>query len=954
MLELKNIKKTYVTGDNKVEALKGETIAFRKSEFVAILGHSGCGKTTLLNIVGGLDRYTSGDLIINGRSTKQFKPYDWDAYRNSYIGFVFQSYNLIGYQSVQHNVELSLTISGIKSAERKQRAAAALEKVGLKDQIGKKPNQLSGGQMQRVAIARAIVNDPSIILADEPTGALDSETSVQVMEILKEIASDRLIVMVTHNAELAEQYATRIITLKDGSIISDSNPYNPSDIEKDEALINEGIDIVAVKEGNEIAKQKANLMKADKKAMSKEDKEKLKNLKKQDRERRKSRKDSLKKTSMTFPTALSLSGKNLMTKKGRTFLISLAGSIGIIGIALVLAISNGFNVYINRLQGETLSSVPITISPMSIDMSSLNNMGPSNKPEISFPKGDDKNKITVYTPEKIITYNFNVITKEYIDYLEAFDSTKTKYIDFVKNYQINLNLFTTKPDNSLVDVRLETSTLSSNSMMGGASIHEMLNNSAFMESQYDVLDGRRPEKANEVAIIVDKYNKIDSQLTAALGFSLNDGATTTSDYIGKTYKVLHNDNFYSYDENTNRFGFKSDAEILANYNKVDPKDINLEIVGVLRVTESASVPLYSNGLIYTQNLTQAIIEQNKDSKLVKMQGKENVKSAEKATAEKAIAAIAEAEILGKDMGDVSGYNLVPKRSKTSESKTVSFASENISYLDALPSELIDALGLKSKESLLTLIKIAPLDGLLTMLDNMQLPEDSLKSMKSLFTTLKPLADALFYQSNIEAINKCAGSTVPTSLSLYPTDFESKAQLLSYLNAWNNKPENAENKIYYLDSLAILGDTMGTMIDIISYVLIAFAAVSLVVSSIMIFIITYTSVIERTKEIGVLRSLGARQKDISRLFNAETVIIGFISGLLGVLVSLLLTVPINAIINAVIVANGAADMNIGNLAVLNPIHAIVLVAISIVITFISGFIPSRMAAKKDPVVALRTE
>ena len=904
MLELINVKKDYQAGDTTVQALKGVTLSFRKSEFVAVLGPSGCGKTTMLNILGGLDKYTSGDLIINGRSTKDFKAHDWDAYRNNNVGFVFQSYNLIPHQSVLGNVELALTLSGIGKSERRRKAIAALEKVGLKEQINKRPNQLSGGQMQRVAIARAIVNDPTIILADEPTGALDSKTSIQVMEILKEISADRLIVMVTHNDEIAAKYATRTVKLLDGEIISDDMPYEPTEDERTEAQTN-----TSSTEGeaqnltpNQSAEQTAS---PQGKALKKTDK-------KQTRAKKKS------KTAMGLFTALSLSGRNLATKKGRTFLISLAGSIGIIGIALVLAISNGFTAYINRFQAETLSSVPLQVTQQYMDIEALMETAQNYDAGPEYPDGDE---VEVYTPRSIVTFHFNIVDKEYIEYIDKYDGD---VIDIMKDYQIEPNIVRVD-GGELREITAVQQNTGGNSasftiMFGGSAWQQMINNDAFMKTQYDVLAGKFPESKEgaeyeEVALVVDSRNRISNSTLESLGIIMSSENYKFTDFIGGDgkdaieYVVLSNDNYYKKItvNGQDEFVKKSDAELIEAYNNPTENDIKVKIVGVLRVSPDAPTSIYSTGLLYPQGLTQKIIKQNAESEIV---------AAQKAEIEKGF------------LGRYLTYKDMEKPTDVAPTFAKIVAQ-------AFASSATNTEG--------------------TSADDI---EDQLKLIPPAMLNLPAMQTlrAYLYHEQMKALNYCAGTDIPIGLSFYPSSFENKDDLVAYLNAYNDNLSESEQyrAIRYSDNLALLGSSVNNMVKIISYVLIAFAAISLVVSSIMIAIITYVSVIERTKEIGVLRSIGARKKDITRVFNAETIIIGLIAGLLGILVSYILTVPINAIINAVVAKNMGGSFSIGNIAVLNPLHALVLVGISVVLTLISGLIPAFMAAKKDPVVALRTE
>lgn len=880
MLELKDIVKIYgLDSDNKVEALKGVSIDFRENELVSILGPSGCGKTTLLNIIGGLDKYSSGDLIINDKSTKDFNDRDWDTYRNQRVGFVFQNYNLIPHLSVLGNVELALTLSGIPSAERKARAIKALEVVGLSDQIKKRPNQLSGGQMQRVAIARAIVNNPDIILADEPTGALDSTTSVQVMEILKDLAKERLVIMVTHNNELAQKYSTRIIELLDGEMVKDSMPYKheKSNTSSD---VSEKTDLIKEQAVKDIVENSGN--KGD--VIVNENNDIVKNGKKQKK---------TKKSAMSFFTAFMLSLKNLFSKKTRTILVSFAGSIGIIGVALVLAVSNGFTNYINKMQSDALSGYPLTITTISADMeavsSMLENGGTSQNKREEYPEEDMLYVKDVNTSlAGLGKYSF--ISPAYLNYLKDYhDADKKKpeskqaINDIAYSYASPMvvigsskgeyrNINTKEVNNSAIG------------MVSSGRFSEGLSNDAFVKSQYDVIYGSYPDRYDELALVVSSTNELTKSLLDSLQieYKMNlDGSidpikfsdlVTTEDHVGKTYKLIYNnerftpvlngsDEIVDFEENYN-------AKTLFN----DPNaGLTLKISGVFRVKPDAAMSMYSNGLIYTPMLTEHFKENAKQSTIVNMQK----------------------DVLEADP-NATFYN------------KFKFVVQN------MPFEFENAAQVK------------------TMVKNM-LNVD--------------LTDDQVYQY---AIQQYGASDIPNAVYIYPKNFEAKEEIAAYLNAWNDKPENANNKVYFTDATAILSSTLGELVNIISYVLIAFASISLVVSSIMIGIITYVSVVERIKEIGVLRALGARKKDIRRVFNAETLIIGFSAGLIGVLVSLVLTIPISAIIASL---SGGMVANIASLTIW---HGIALVAVSMTLTLVSGLIPAQIASTKDPVVALRTE
>ena len=867
MLKLKNIKKTYISGDEKVEALKGINIEFRESEFVSILGQSGCGKTTLLNIIGGLDRYTSGDLIINGKSTKDFKDRDWDAYRNYSVGFVFQSYNLIGHQTVLSNVELALTISGVSRKERKQRAIKALEEVGLKEQIHKKPNQLSGGQMQRVAIARALVNNPDIILADEPTGALDTKTSVQVMEILKKISKDKLIIMVTHNPELAEKYSSRIIKILDGKITDDSDPI-----------------------------------------------EHQKEEKQQDTKKRR--------TSMKFLTALRLSLNNLMTKKGRTILTSFAGSIGIIGIALILAISTGVQNYINKVEEDTLSSYPITIEESTVDMSSLmqsmsgeNTDNTENKEEGKAYSADIMNDMITTLSNKKQSNNLKELKK----YLDNGDNEITKNSNSIEyGYDLNINLYRANTDNGIVRVNPSTvmnafgmgdmieaqnnSTMTSvfgSSMMTNTDIcFEMLDNQQLLESQYDLVKGNWPKQYNEVVLVLKEDGRIDDYTLYSLGLKdqnelkdkwkavengekLDENQEATSysydELLNLQFKLLLNSDYYQ-----KQNGLWINKEDDNNYLKEKINNAEtVKIVGIIKQNEQSAVSTsVTSGIGYTKQLKEYIVEKSNDAQIVKEQ-KEN-----------------------KDVNVFSGLKFP--------------TDENTTTMENLTAEQRMAMSKLSSEEIAQMME-----------------------------TYSENKDAS-YEKNLQKLGAVDIDT-PTSISIYPKDFEAKDKISNAIEEYNQKQRDdgkEENTISYTDIVGTMMKSVSQIINTISYVLIAFVAISLIVSSIMIGIITYISVLERTKEIGILRAIGASKKDISRVFNAETLIIGLISGLIGIGITVLLTLPINSMIYAVTGVKVVTAV---------PFKAgVVLVLISMFLTIIAGLIPAKIASKKDPVIALRTE
>ena len=868
MLKLKNIKKTYVSGDEKVEALKGINIEFRKSEFVSILGQSGCGKTTLLNIIGGLDRYTSGDLIINGKSTKDFKDRDWDAYRNYSVGFVFQSYNLIGHQTVLSNVELALTISGVSRKERKQRAIKALEEVGLKEQIHKKPNQLSGGQMQRVAIARALVNNPDIILADEPTGALDTKTSVQVMEILKKISKDKLIIMVTHNPELAEKYSSRIIKILDGKITDDSDPI-----------------------------------------------EHQKEEKQQDTKKRR--------TSMKFLTALRLSLNNLMTKKGRTILTSFAGSIGIIGIALILAISTGVQNYIDKVEEDTLSSYPITIEESTVDMSSLMQSMMGDDTESNTENREEERAYSADIMNDMITTLSNKKQsnnlKELKKYLDEGNNEITKNSNSIKyGYDLNINLYRANTDNGIVRVNPSTvmnafgmgdmieaqnnsamSSVFGSSMMTNTDIcFEMLDNQQLLESQYDLIKGNWPKQYNEVVLVLKEDGRIDDYTLYSLGLKdqsklkdkwkavengekLDEKQESTSysydDLLNLQFKLLLNSDYYQ-----KQNGLWVNKEDDDNYLKEKINNAEtVKVVGIIKQNEQSAVSTsVTSGIGYTKQLKEYVVEKSNDAQIVKEQ-KEN-----------------------KDVNVFSSLKFP--------------TDEDTSSMENLTTEQRMAMS--------------------------KLSSEEIAKMMEAYSANKDSS----YEKNLQKLGAVDIDT-PTSISIYPKDFESKDKISSAIEEYNQKQRDdgkEENTISYTDIVGTMMKSVSQIINTISYVLIAFVAISLIVSSIMIGIITYISVLERTKEIGILRAIGASKKDISRVFNAETLIIGLISGLIGIGITILLTLPINSMIYAVTGVKVVTAV---------PFKAgVVLVFISMFLTIIAGLIPAKIASKKDPVIALRTE
>lgn len=781
MLELKNIKKSYKTGEFTQHALKGVSLVFDNNEFVSILGASGSGKTTLLNIIGGLDRYDSGDLIINNKSTKKFNDVLWDAYRNNCVGFIFQSYNLIGHLSVLENVMMSLTLSGVTSRNKKEKALKALERVGLKDHAYKKPNQLSGGQMQRVAIARAIVNDPKVILADEPTGALDTKTSIQVMDLIKEISKEKLVIMVTHNPELAKKYATRIIELKDGEVIRDTRPLE-SGTNKNELKI--------------------------------------------------------KKTKMSFITALKLSFNNIKTKKGRTFLTAFASSIGIIGISIILALSNGFDKQVDKYEKNTFSNFPITISKNTVAMDDKQMetlMGTMMPGEGDYPK--DK----VIFPFDLDSYNVmhtNNISEEFVNYVESIDDNLISGITYTRATSLNLLV---KND--------EVKSVSTSDLSMGV-IPKELDTEDFMEEAFDLLEGTYPKEITDLVLVVDNKNRVDTKILKNLNIDYDKDKIDFSEIIGKEIKLVFNNDYYK-----SYMGMYIPNN---DYNEMyeSENNLTLKIVGIVRGKEDNYLGQIATSVSSLSNMTST----------ESMMSTTNIGSLlyKNDLVEKVISVNSESDIVKKQLD--SDRNIMTGETLTEEDK-----SNMLLYLGS---------------------------------------EDK-----------------------------------PMLISIYPKDFDSKDKIVEYLDEYN-KDKTEENKIVYND-LASNFVTFGSKImDAITIVLIAFSSVSLIVSSIMIGIITYISVLERTKEIGILRSLGARKKDISRVFNAETLIVGILSGLIGILIARLLILPINSLL---------LDLTgLKNVAILNPLHALMLIVISTVLTLIGGAIPSHMASKKDPVIALRTE
>lgn len=781
MLELRDIKKQYKVGNTVTKALDGVSVAFRQQEFVAILGESGSGKTTLLNVIGGLDQYDSGDMVINGKSTKDFKDKDWDAYRNNSIGFIFQSYNLIGHQGIIDNVELGMTLSGVSKKERRKKAEEALERVGLTEHMHKKPSQLSGGQMQRVAIARALANDPDILLCDEPTGALDSQTSVQIMNLIQEVAKDKLVVMVTHNADLANKYADRTISFADGQVTDDSNPHV---------------------------------------------------------EGKKKEPFDLKHTKMTFLTALRLSFNNIRTKKGRTFLTAFASSIGIISIAIVLSLSTGFQKQIDQTQSETLAQFPVTISRETTEQDP-ENFEQERSDEGTFP--EDK-EVTAKISEEDRSQRTNKIDQDFIDYVDDINPALSNNIGYTR--LANMNLLREVDDEPEVvkfsnGAEDESQAESMMSMMaaqtgiGVSSFPKQLDDSQgnFLEDNYRLLEGNFPEDTNEVVLVVDENNETNINALNNLGFDLEDGDKISfDDVVGTTVKLAYNDAFY---EELPTGNFIPNQDLDEVYDNEDNEE--LTISGVIRNKESSTMDLLAPGIAYSDALAQKVIDNNKDSDIVQAQ---------------------------------------------EDSDTNVMTNEDID--DTAKDNLLDALG---------------------------------------------------------------ASEIPYSVMIYPNNFDDKEQILDYLDDYN-EGKDEDDQIVYSDLAGTMTDLTGGIMDAITYVLIAFAGISLITSMIMIGIITYTSVLERTKEIGVLKALGARKKDVTRVFDAETAILGVASGTLGVVLAYLATFPINSVLL------NLTDLE--NVAQLDPMHALILVIVSTVLTMIGGHIPARMAAKKDAAIALRAE
>jgi len=1008
MLELRNITKIYSTGSSEVRALKGIDLKFRKCDFVSILGPSGCGKTTMLNIIGGLDQYTEGDLIINSKSTKAYKDRDWDTYRNHSIGFVFQSYNLIPHQSVLQNVELALTLSGVSKTQRRERAIEALKMVGLGDQLKKRPSEMSGGQMQRVAIARALVNNPDIILADEPTGALDTETSVQVMEILKEVSRDRLVIMVTHNPELAEKYSTRIIRMLDGVITSDSAPLTDEEAES--------------------------YRREDKKALEAEQAKKKKE----------------KKPSMSFATAFGLSLKNLFTKKGRTALTSFAGSIGIIGIALIFSLSNGATAYINAVQEDTLSAYPLTLEATTVDMSVLM--------ETFMGVGDDASKEhgldAVYSQAVMIdmlnalnnmdtTENDLRSFKEYLETkIKESGSTLESAVNGVQySYDLDLLIYTKDVDGKIIRSDSEELMMNAIKEHMGMDLSAMMGsagNSAFgsmmqaessmmsarvwseilsdkngglvspvVEGQYDVIYGSWPNEYNEVVLVVDENNEIDDMTLYALGLKSEEEIKEAFDAVKHGTEVTNNQKKWSYEEicsmdfrvilNSSRYSYDSSTNTWVDLSKTDAglqllwsKGFDLKVTGIIRPNKDATSTMISGSIAYTKALTEHVINESSKSDAVSAQkadpetdiftGLPFPNTSEGLTAaEKKSAFIEHVNALSEEERIEFYKEMVctPTKEQVNEEmdrflKGATPLQLQQAFMEimgdqgnagASMEEMMEQFSSASPEQIKEYYKALAADYTAEKLkqENLKKLEDTdpEKLLEALNASLAALSDedAAFYYDNTLQFSKSSYEknlsdlgaidlSSPEKMNIYASSFENKDIIEEAIAEYNDSVDDLK-KIRYTDYVGIMMSSITTIINAITYVLVAFVSISLVVSSIMIAVITLISVQERTKEIGILRAIGASKKNVSSMFNAETIIIGLASGLLGVIITVLLCIPINAIIQAL--------TGIGNIRAFLPVApAVILVIISVLLNLISGIIPSRSAAKKDPVVALRSE
>lgn len=983
MLELRNLSKTYLSGINKVQALDNVSVNFRDNEFVAILGQSGSGKTTLLNIIGGLDRYDDGELLINSRSTKQYTDKDWDVYRNHSVGFVFQNYNLIPHQTVLANVELALTLSGVSKTERRKRAKKVLKKVGLSDQLYKKPNQMSGGQMQRVAIARALVNDPDILLADEPTGALDSKTSVQIMELIRDISKDRLVIMVTHNPKLAKEYANRLVLIKDGKIRKDTNPYNPEEAEAADRVVE---------------------LEAPRKA--------------------KKTKEKKPKASMSFATALSLSFNNLLTKKGRTVLTSFAGSIGIIGIALILALSNGMQAFISSIEQDTLASYPLIIEKESFDISQL--LGSMTENRVNAAEhGNDK----IYKLPSLQGSVGNAAMQTRLNDLSQFkhflqfnEEMYTLCTDIKYGYDVDFRVYKADTTGGVKQVRPNPDLADLGGMDAGI-WDELIGNETLLGTQYDILAGAWPKNHNELVLFVDENNEISDLTFYALGLAdvselenIPEEPTTDengnevpvelegyeyTEFLGLTFKVMPT--ALCYGKDGDKWVDKSED---SKYMKgVVDKAQELKIVGIARPKETAQSAVDGGTIGYMSSLTEYILKATNDAPVVKAQKKDtktdvftglpfatekdkktvaatfvvsmpSVEFAAKTSALPEVTPVANEDI--PVMSEDEIYDFIDKnfegeekdkmnefvrlmlkdiRTVSDRRKLMAMLDEVLAGSDADSSTVYNYIQMMSKD-----MKLQLLSAIITAVESggeIDVPtENEIKDTvdKNNQNAQKPqkpekeepeFSDAT-YEENLEILG-VSDLESPSTITIYPLNFEAKERVVEIIDEYNKQQTDEgkdENVISYTDYVSLIMSSVTQVIDLVTYALVAFVAISLVVSSIMIGIITYISVLERTKEIGILRSIGASKRDISRVFNCETIIVGLVSGVMGILLSLLLIIPINAIINAV--------ANIPNLAQLPLYGGLTLIGISVVLTVIAGLIPARVAAKKDPVIALRSE
>ncbi len=911
MLVLKNIVKDYVTGDTTVRALDNISINFRESEFVSILGPSGCGKTTLLNIIGGLDRYTSGDLVINGKSTSTFTDENWDTYRNHSIGFIFQSYNLIPHQTVLSNVELALTLSGVSKKERRERAIEALKQVGLGDHIHKKPNQMSGGQVQRVAIARALINNPDILLADEPTGALDSETSVQIMELLKEISNDKLIIMVTHNPELAYEYSNRIVKFKDGKMTDDSNPFVPA----------------AADYQNE--KMKADI-----------------------------EKEKGKKPSMSFKTAFGLSLNNLATKKGRTFLTAFAGSIGIIGIALVLALSTGIQNYVAKVQNDTLLAFPMSVEKESIDINSMMTTVTGMMPTGELSHELDSVYVNETFTELVNTFIAQSSSNNLRSFKKYIDDNKEKFDELCNDVQLKystpLNIYHADTDNGVVQVNPSTlmDSFSGNEMMStmesfmgtGFSVWtELIGGQEVIANQYDVIYGRLPQEKNEVVLIVDGNNEINELVLYALGlkdqsefqanlmaslsggtqFETSDAVYSYEDICNMKFKLVLNHEYMVKDEETGLWSDRSNNPAYVKTLVDNGMDIN--IVGILRPDEDNVLSVGTGGVGYLTELMDYALYATAQSEVVQQQ------------------------LNNPNVDVITGVEFFNLSINDFDLADIDMTEIDMSYLDISPfMSMATEMDLSQVDitDMSSIFNFGDMSDLQKKLMEGYLSDEQVIALKQAY--IDTINSKASYEKTMEALGYQSADT-PTSIYFYPKSFEAKDelnQMISYYNEQVAADGHPEYEITPTDAIGVMLSSVTKIIDIVTYVLIVFVAISLVVSSIMIGIITYISVLERTKEIGILRSIGASKGDVSRVFNAETITIGLAAGVIGILSTLLLEIPINFLLDYLTNTGAAAQLPFGS--------AIILIGISVFLTFVAGLVPSSLAAKKDPVEALRTD